>query len=163
MTRLSTAPATQRWSDRLALDVALMLEGSGETPKTLAAHHKITEAELLSITADPLFAKRVEVLTTEVREKGLTFRLKARTQAEELLITSWDLIHDNMTSAAVKADLIKSIVKWGGLEPKNEEVQANTGGVTIQINLAGRNVPFNVVEDGGTATLLEGPDGEERD
>jgi hypothetical protein len=78
----------------------------------------------------------VEHFRTEVREKGITFKLKARAQAEELLTTSWLLIHDPVVSPAVKADLIKSTVKWAGLEPKDSPETANAGGgVKITINL----------------------------
>jgi hypothetical protein len=46
------------------------------------------------------------------------------------------LIHDSAVSPAVKADLIKSTVKWAGLEPKDAGPQDNgTGGVKITINL----------------------------
>jgi hypothetical protein len=91
---------------------------------------------MLGFTKDPVFIKKVEHYREEVRDKGLTFRMKARAQAEELLVTSWTLIHSPDVSAAVKADLIKQTVKWGGLEPK-DSVDANLGGggVKITINL----------------------------
>jgi len=109
-----------KWSDRLAFDVALMLEGSGETLQEVVTRHKITAQDILDFNKDPIFLKKVEHYQNEVRDKGLTFKLKARAQAEELLTTSWMLIHDPGVSPAVKADLIKSTVKWGGLEPKND-------------------------------------------
>jgi hypothetical protein len=86
---------------------------------------------------DKVFLKKVEELRSEIRANGMTFKLKARAQAEELLTTSWTLIHSPDVSAAVKADLIKSTVKWGGLEPKtNEGGEGGTsGGVSITINL----------------------------
>jgi hypothetical protein len=98
--------------------------------------HRISANDILTYNADPIFLKKVEGYRTEVREKGLTFKLKARAQAEELLTTSWLLIHDAAVSPAVKADLIKSTVKWAGLEPKDAGPQDNgTGGVKITINL----------------------------
>lgn len=124
-----------KWSDRLAFDMALVLEGSGETIKELVQRHRITDDDLVAFSKDPVFIKKVEHYRGEVQEKGLTFRMKARAQAEELLVTSWTLIHSPDVSAAVKADLIKQTVKWGGLEPKNDaEVNAG-GGVRITINL----------------------------
>lgn len=136
------------WSDRLAMDVALALEGSGEAFVDILARHDIAPDQLGAFSKDPVFVKKVTHLRDEVRDKGMTFRLKARAQAEELLITSWTLIHSPDVSAAVKADLIKSTVKWAGLEPKtepNEGVPA--GGVSITIHL----------NEGGTtlAPLLE--------
>ena len=125
-----------KWNDRLAFDVALTLEGSGDTLQEVITRHRISANDILTFNADPIFLKKVEGYRTEVREKGLTFKLKARAQAEELLTTSWLLIHDSSVSPAVKADLIKSTVKWAGLEPKDAGPQDNgTGGVKITINL----------------------------
>lgn len=125
-----------KWSDRLAFDIALTLEGSGETLQEVMTRHKIAASDIITFNADPVFLKKVEHYRDEVREKGLTFKLKARAQAEELLTTSWMLIHDPAVSPAVKADLIKSTVKWGGLEPKNEvSNEGGGGGVRITINL----------------------------
>lgn len=124
-----------KWSDRLAFDVALTLEGSGETLNEIIQRHNITSNDMLAFNADPVFLKKVESYRTEVREKGMTFRLKARAQAEELLTTSYLLIHDPSVSATVKADLIKSTVKWAGLEPKGETTVDAGGGVKITINL----------------------------
>lgn len=125
-----------KWNDRLAFDVALTLEGSGETMAEIMSRHKIAANDIIQFNADPVFLKKVDHYRGEVREKGLTFKLKARAQAEELLTTSWLLIHDPAVSPAVKADLIKSTVKWAGLEPKNEVVSdGGGGGVRITINL----------------------------
>ena len=133
-----------KWSDRLAFDMALLLEGSGETIKEIVQRHRLGPTDLVDFSKDPVFLKKVEHYRGEVREKGLTFRMKARAQAEELLVTSWTLIHSPDVSAAVKADLIKSTVKWGGLEPKNDaEATAGGGGVKITINL-GQPVEYEV-------------------
>ena len=119
----------------MAFDVALTLEGSGEPLADVLQRHKITSSEILEFNADPVFLKKVDHFRTEVREKGITFKLKARAQAEELLTTSWLLIHDPAVSPAVKADLIKSTVKWAGLEPKDTPQEQAGGGVKITINL----------------------------
>ena len=95
-----------KWSDRLAFDVALMLEGSGESLQEVVARHKIAATDILDYNKDPVFLKKVEHYQSEIKEKGLTFRLKARAQAEELLTTSYMLIHDPGVSPAVKADLM---------------------------------------------------------
>ena len=135
-----------RWTDRLAFDVALKLEGSGDKTADMLARHDLKKTDFLKFQRDPVFQKAVKHYREEVREKGLTFKLKARAQAEELLTTSWLLIHSPDVSPAVKADLIKSTVKWGGLEPKEESVAAISGGVTISINLdnAKKEIPLDV-------------------
>lgn len=136
-----------KWNDRLAFDVALTLEGSGETMQELMQRHKIDANDVLAFNADPVFLMKVDQYRTEVREKGITFKLKARAQAEELLTTSWLLIHDPSVSAAVKADLIKSTVKWAGLEPKDNTIDAGgTGGVKITINLGNNPEDARTIE-----------------
>ena len=125
-----------RWNDRLAFDIALTLEGSGEPIGDVVKRHRIDPADLLEFKQDPVFLRKVDHYRNEIREKGITFRLKARAQAEELLTTSWLLIHDPAVSPTVKADLIKSTVKWAGLEPKDTgPADGGGGGVKITINL----------------------------
>jgi len=108
------------WSDRLAFDVALTLEGSGESLSEVMERHDINADAMLRFNNDPVFLKKVDSYRTEIRDKGMTFKLKAPAQAEELLTTSWLLIHDPAVSPSVKADLIKSTVKWAGLEPRGD-------------------------------------------
>jgi hypothetical protein len=145
---MNTLAPDTRWSDRLAFDVALLLEGSGETLQEVIARHNISTSDMLIHNSDPVFLKKVEHYRGEVRDKGMTFRLKARAQAEELLTTSWLLIHDPAVSPTVKADLIKSTVKWAGLEPKNDPVIDGNGGggVRITINLGGQQHDTRVIE-----------------
>jgi hypothetical protein len=126
------------------MDIALALEGSGETVPELMQRHSISPDQLIAYNQDSMFLKKVEHLREEVKEKGMTFRLKAKAQAEELLTTSWTLIHSPEVSASVKADLIKSTVKWGNLEPQKDAVnmEGGSGGVTIQINLPSADQPI---------------------
>jgi hypothetical protein len=144
-----------KWNDRLAFDVALTLEGSGETLQEVITRHKITANDIMLFNADPIFLKKVDGYRTEIRDKGLTFKLKARAQAEELLTTSWLLIHDPAVSPAVKADLIKSTVKWAGLEPKDTApTDGGGGGVKITINLGSSASDARTIE----ATTIEAED-----
>jgi hypothetical protein len=64
----------------------------------------------------------------------MSFKLKARLQAEELLKTSWRLIHEPTTGAAVRADLIKATMRWAGYEQKEAAGTASSN-LNIQINL----------------------------
>lgn len=136
-----------KWNDRLAFEIALLLEGSGETLNEVLERNNFDALQLVQFKKDKVFLRKVEHYRTEIRDKGMTFKLKARAQAEELLATSWMLIHDPVVSPAVKADLIKSTVKWAGLEPKNEvSTGDNAGGVTISINLGGQEHNARVIE-----------------
>lgn len=128
----------QPWTDRLALDVALSLEDSSFTIDELLTYHHLTEDQLLSISADPLFQRAVRSMRDEVREKGLTFRMKARVMADSLLKTSWQIIHSESTPPSVKSELIRSTVKWANLEPKNDTPLDSTNGARIIIQIGGQ-------------------------
>lgn len=131
------------WDDAFVFDVALRLEGSGEDIEEILSRHGKTADELKALSHDKLFNKKLRAFREDIKENGTTFKLKARTQAEALLSTSWDLIHSIDVLPSVKADLIKSTVKWAGLEPTKDDAGAGAGagGVTIHINLDGQDVP----------------------
>ena len=125
--------SSRRWTDRFALDLAMTLEGSGDKLPVLLGDHGFTPADLRMFAKDPLFEQRVQAYRAQLRERGLTFKLKAQVQAELLLDTSWDIIHGADVSPAVKADLIKWTSKVAGFEGTN--VSSNDSGVTININM----------------------------
>lgn len=86
---------------------------------------------------DPVFIADVSRVNRALQQEGMSFKLKAQLQAEELLKTSWKLIHDTSGDVppTVKADLIKSTWRMSGLdESKNK---ANTAEITaaLQINI----------------------------
>jgi hypothetical protein len=148
------SPVHTKWTDRFVFDLALLMEGSGEKLDELLDRHEYDANDLLTFKGDAIFLQKLGACREEVRTKGLTFRVKARAQAEELLRTSWVLIHDPVVSPAVKADLIKSVVRWAGLEtPPKEEGVGAAGGVTITINLGSQQFdvtarpPKEVLED----------------
>ena len=70
-----------KWSDRLAFDMALLLEGSGETLDELRTRHHISIDDLTKFNKDNVYLKKVESYRAEIVEKGMTFKLKARAQA----------------------------------------------------------------------------------
>lgn len=127
-------------SKRVLLELALYLEGSGDAIEDLLQRNQLTPEDLQTLLLNPVFKMDLGKMREEVRDHGLTFKIKARTMAEELLKTTWDLTQDAMTSSTVKADLIKSVVEWGGLRPKTATETAGTGGgVKILINLGGNS------------------------
>jgi hypothetical protein len=70
-----------------------------------------------------------------LKKEGMSFKLKAQLQAEELLKKSWAMIHAPLDEvpANVKADLLKATVRWGGLEQDKGASQQVV--VPLQINL----------------------------
>jgi hypothetical protein len=100
----------------------------------ICAAYGITKDEFVALTDDPTFIKAYQDAKEALQKDGMSFRLKARLQADALLKKSWLLIHDESTPTTVKADLIKSTVRWAGLEPKGDGPGAGLGNA-FQINI----------------------------
>lgn len=47
-----------KWSDRLAFDIALMLEGSGESIDEVRTRHNISASEIIDFNKDKVFLKK---------------------------------------------------------------------------------------------------------
>lgn len=106
-------------------------------PDEICAAYNIAYDDFVELCANPTFQKAFEIAQEEVAKNGVSFRIKAHLQAEELLKTSWNLIHSAATPSAVKADLIKSTVRWAHLEPSKTDGAGggNTNAFQININL----------------------------
>lgn len=122
-------PAILGFPPTLPLELAL-----GETPRRqLLEDYGFTRETWAVLRENPIFQKAVADATEFLQREGMTFRVKARMQAELLLETSWQIIHAATTPAVVKADLIKSTWKVAGMEPK--ETLAAINPLQININL----------------------------
>lgn len=83
------------------------------------------------------FKNDVATARSMLKEDGMSFKAKARLQAEELLKTSWGLIHDKsgMVPPSVKADLLKFTIRAAGLEASPKDQLANITPLQININM----------------------------
>jgi hypothetical protein len=100
----------------------------------ICAAYDITKDDFIALTNDPVFVKAYADAKEALQKDGVSFRLKARIQAEELLKKSWSLIHSDHTPTTVKADLIKATVRWAGYEPKGDGPGSGLGNA-FQINI----------------------------
>jgi hypothetical protein len=126
-------PAELGFPPMLPVELAMRID----TPRNVCAAYGIDRAEFEMLCSHPVFQKAFMDAQTELLRDGMSFRLKARMQAEKLLEKSWTIIHDEHTAPPVAADLIKSTVKWAGYEPKNTEAAALGSAFQININLGG--------------------------
>ena len=96
-----------------------------------------SDEDWMNLKDDPVFLRDLKEAVEMVKEEGMSFKLKARLQADELLKTSWKLIHGAKEDvpASVKADLIKSTMRWAGYEQKTADALQGGTALNIQINL----------------------------
>ena len=118
----------------MPLEVALQHNSIEE----ICRAYNISEERWAILQKDDGFRAEVKKYFDELKTTGVSFKHKARLQADALLTTAWDMIHDpddESVPANVRADLIKAIVRWGDLEPPKEQVQGPGNAFQININL----------------------------
>jgi len=123
-------PAKLGFPPSLPVEIALKTA----TPERLREEYGYSHSEWVALREDPVFVKALIEAVKMVQQEGMSFKLKARLQAEELLKRSWILIHDKAVPASVQSDLIKATMRWAGYDEKKE---AGPGGSTnaLQINI----------------------------
>lgn len=125
---LTNDPANLGWPPSLPLELALRQQ----SVRGICQAYGIAKPEYDRLKADPNFRVAVTKAAELLKEEGATFRLKARAQSEELLKTSWALIHKPLSDvpASVKADLIKFTIKAAGLDSSVEQKAKATATAT---------------------------------
>lgn len=107
----------------------------------------IAEEEWELIRHDPTFLADLQRAVDMLKEEGMSFRIKAKLQAEELLKTSWRMIHNPTTPPSVAADLIKSTARWAQYDVPPSQMPATPGsGFSININLGNAGPSARVIE-----------------
>ena len=124
----STVP--QGWPARLSFDVALGIESLED----ILTRHGLDDMAWAVICENPLFIREVVEHRKRLSEDGVTFKAKAKVQAEVYLQTLDELVNDATIDPKVRLEAIKSVVKWAGLEPKPAEGSGGVGNA-IQVNI----------------------------
>lgn len=133
---------------RLGYPVTLPIEIAMRTSSTRAVceEYGISEEEWDLIRFDPTFLADLQRAADMLKDEGMSFKLKAKLQSEEILKTSWRMIHDPLTPHNVRADLIKSTVRWAGYDvPPSAAGVAPGSGFSININLGNAGPSARVV------------------
>jgi hypothetical protein len=97
----------------------------------------ISKDQWAELRNDPVFRRDLTAAVEHVKQEGASVKLKAQLQCDELLKTSWNMIHDTTgaTPPSVRADLIKHTYRVAGLiEPPSGNGNALPA-MNIQINL----------------------------
>jgi len=113
-------PAAAGWSPSLVIELAL----AQQSVRDICQSYGVDRAEYERLRADSAFRRAVEeAVETLKTDNNASFRLKARAQSEELLKTSWELIHKPLdeVSASVKQQLIAMTIRCAGLDLSIEQ------------------------------------------
>jgi hypothetical protein len=124
-------PADMAFPPMLAMELAMKID----TPANICAAYGLTRGEFAQLVRHPVFIKAYQEAVESLKVDGMSFKVKARMQAESYLDTAWTMARNPGTSDAVRADIIKNTVRWAGYDAKAAELGAGNGGFNIQINL----------------------------
>lgn len=121
---------------RLAYELALDMD----KPLEVFARYGYDEPAARAMLLQKVFVTTVKKYKDEIVEGGISFKLKAKIQAEDLLTHSYSLAVDPTTPATVRASLIQWTTKVAGLEPTpQKDAGAGTGnGFQLNITFAGQ-------------------------
>lgn len=132
--RLSSDPAELLgYPATFPIELALRVAST----KTICEAYDISREEWERLRNDPVFQADLRRADDMVRKEGMSFKLKAQLQADELLKTSWRMIHsqDGNVPASVKADLLKFTIRAAGLVEDKGQGAVGAGN-NLQINIS---------------------------
>ena len=108
-----------------------------EDDLVVAARHGYSVEQLQELMAQPWFQAQIAVKRADYEKNGVTFKAKAAWMASDLLDQVYVQASAAGTSLAQKHDVLKTLIKAGGLEPKDEKSQQTGPTFAIYIDLGG--------------------------
>lgn len=124
-------PADLGFPSMMPMELALKID----TPQNICKVYDISKAQFEQIIRHPVFIKQYQEAIEALKVDGMSFKVKARMQAEDFLTTSFAMVKNPATSDAVRADLIKNTVRWAGYDAKAVDAGAGSS-FNIMINLS---------------------------
>lgn len=132
----SAPPSSKRalsFNPTLAYEIALGYDSA----KEVLLRHGVSKERFRELCKYPPFIRAVKQFKKEIAEQGVTFKMKSRLLAEDVLEDAYLLAKDPGVPVSVRTKNIENIVRWGELEPQKGEKGSGVGGpqFNIQINL----------------------------
>lgn len=143
---MSNLVAKEIDAQTLAFEVARNEVGMKLPMKELLANLGVPEATFLQHSQDRMFVRSVKSYKKELEDKGVSFQMKARIQAEEMLKKQWLIVHDPLTPPQVAVKAIENTVRWAGLDASKTVEASNGPGFSITINLPNAPSEKTVIE-----------------
>src|SRR5260370_1418148 len=124
-------PSKLGFPPMLPIELAMRID----TPAKICGVYNISRDEFAVIAQHPLFIKAYHEAVEALKTEGVSFRMKAKMQAEDFLTTSYAMVKNDRVSDAVRAGLIRDTIRWAGYDTKAGEGAGNGQNFNIQINL----------------------------
>jgi hypothetical protein len=138
-------------SDEMVASVALGLEDE----LIVAARHGMSIEDYTELAAQPWFQLQVQMKRSEYEKNGVTFKAKAAWMAGDLLDQVYLSAASTDASLSQKHEVLKTLIKAAGLEPKEEKVKDTGPGFSISIDLGGGQSVSLTNQQGFTPVTLD--------
>jgi hypothetical protein len=120
-------------SEEMIASIALGMEDD----LIVASRHGMSVEEYTELAAQPWFQLQVQMKRSEYEKNGVTFKAKAAWMAGELLDQVYVTAASGDASLSQKHEVLKTLIKAAGLEPKEEKLKDTGPGFSISIDLGG--------------------------
>ncbi len=126
--------AEMTYDPRLAYELALEMD----QPLEIFSRYGFDESGARDMLKFKPFVTTIKKYKEEILEHGISFKMKAKIQAEDLLTHSYAMAVDPNTPPAVRASLITWTTKVAGLEPTpSKDSGSGAGAFQLNISFAG--------------------------
>ncbi len=126
---LPVKPVTA-FDPKFAFEVALKYEPL----KDVMERFGVSQDEMHQLMRFRPFLYAVKEFQRQIAEKGITFKMKAKVLAEDLLPDAYHLAKNPDAPFSVRHDAMKSVVRWAELDSP-PDARNGVGQFNIQINL----------------------------
>ena len=120
-------------SEEMVATIALGMEDE----LVVASRHNLSVEDYYELAKQPWFQLQVATKRAEFEKNGVTFRAKASWMAGDLLDQVYIQASSPEASLNQKHEVLKTLIKAGGLEPKDEKEKATGPTFSISIDLGG--------------------------
>ena len=138
-------------SEEMVASVALGLEDE----LIVAARHGMSVEDYNELAVQPWFQLQVQMKRSEYEKNGVTFKAKAAWMAGDLLDQVYLSAASGDASLSQKHEVLKTLIKAAGLEPKEEKVKDTGPGFSISIDLGGGQSVSLTNQQGFTPVTLD--------
>lgn len=137
-------PLEYQWRPRAMVnfpsEMVVALAQGMEDPLDIAARFGITAEQWEKWSEYPPLKAAVSAKRAELEKNGWVVRTKAAMQAEMLMDQVFVQAMSNDVGLMQKLETLKTLIKVGNLEPKEDKTTQAGTGFQININLPGQNV-----------------------
>jgi hypothetical protein len=110
-------PAELGFPPMLPYELAMKVDSAAN----ICRAYGMTREAFAELIEHPVFIKAYQEAVEALKVEGMSFRIKARLQAEAYLDTAFVMAQNPGTSDNVRADIIKNTVRWAGYDAKAAE------------------------------------------